>query len=27
VGAPGMKTVMTAYAVARRIEDMQTENA
>jgi len=27
VGAPGMKTVMTAYAVARRIEDMQAENA
>ena len=27
VGAPGMKTVMTAYAVARRIEDMQSENA
>ncbi len=25
VGAPGMKTVMTAYAVARRIEDMASE--
>ena len=26
IGAPGMKTVMTGYAVARRIEDMMTEN-
>jgi hypothetical protein len=26
IGAPGMKTVMTGYAVARRIEDMLAEN-